>query len=192
MALTPETERKRLRLAEFDYRSAGFYYVTLCTQGRLCLFGEILNAKMLLNDAGKMIHDVWTNLPNHFPNIQLDSFVIMPNHFHAIVIIKEITDIFREFGTAQRPSPTNASLSDIIRNFKTYTTWSYINGVHENNWAPFEKKLWQRAFYEHIIRNEASLLKIQQYIIDNPLKWKNDKENPDNIIENRLDKDVKK
>jgi putative transposase len=93
---------------------------------------------------------------------------------------------------AQRPSPTNRTLSNIIKNFKTYTTWSYINGVHQKNWLPFEKKLWQRSFYEHIIRNETNLLKIQQYIIDNPLKWEGDKENPDNIKENRFNKNVKK
>jgi len=183
MAIFPETERKRLRLAEYDYSSTGFYYITLCTYGRLCLFGEISNEKMHLNDAGKMVHNAWTNLPLHFPNMCLDRFIIMPNHFHAIAIIKNSHDIIRESGTAQRPSPTNTSLSDIIKNFKTYTTWSYIKGIHEDNWLSFEKKLWQRSFYEHIIRNEISLLKIQQYIIDNPQKWAWDQENPANVKE---------
>ena len=102
MKILLETERKSLRLPEYDYSSAGFYYVTLCTQARLCLFGEISNAKMHLNEAGIMVNDVWKNLPTRFPNLQLDAFVVMPNHFHAIVIIDESTEMNNEFGTAQR------------------------------------------------------------------------------------------
>lgn len=92
---------------------------------------------------------------------------IMPNHIHAIVVIS---------GTAQRPSPT--SLSDIIKVLKTYTTWLYIKNVDQKKWLPFEKRLWQRGYYEHIFRNENSLENIQKYIMENPLKWEFDKENP--------------
>lgn len=181
MTFVPETERKQLRLAGYDYKKAGLYYVTLCTYGRLCLFGKISNEKMLLNDAGRMLHETWTNLPKHFTNVYLDSFIIMPNHLHAIVILSESLSRLRKFVTAQRPSPTNCSLSSIIKSFKTYTTRQYIENIRQHGWPAFKKKLWQRSFYEHIIRNDTNLLNIQQYIADNPLKWDLDRENPSNI-----------
>ncbi len=173
MKLTPEIERKKLRLPDYDYTTAGFYYVTLCTQSRLCLFGEISEGKMMLNDFGKILHDALLLLPNRYSNVELDTFVIMPNHLHAIICLFDGT------GTTQRSSPT--SISEIIKNFKTYTTRLYIEGVHKYNWPTFEKKLWQRSFYEHVIRNDQSLCKIQQYIVNNPLKWELDRENPLNI-----------
>lgn len=170
MKLKPENERKHLRLPDYDYSTTGFYYVTLCTQNRECLFGNITNGKMLLNDSGEMVNEVWRLLPNQYPNIEMDTYTIMPNHLHGIIFITE--------GTAQRPS---ATLSNIIKNFKTYSSYCYIEGVRKHGWASYEKRLWQRSFYEHVIRNDESLSKIQQYIINNPLKWELDKENPINI-----------
>lgn len=162
-------QRKALRLAGYDYHAEAYYYITLCAQGRSCFFGEISNGKVLLNEAGKMVQKVLINVPVRFQNVNLDCFVVMPNHIHAIVVIS---------GTAQGPSPT--SLSDIIKDLKTYTTWLYIANIHQKKWPAFEKKLWQRGFYEHIIRDEDSLKRIKNYIVENPLKWELDQENPKN------------
>ncbi len=179
MANLPELERKKLRLHCYDYRSEGFYFITLCVHGRMCLFGDVVNSEMILNASGKMINEVLINLPKFYPTIILDAYIIMPNHIHAIV------NISADIGTAQRPSPTKPSLSDILKNFKTYTTRKYIDGVHQQGWLPFEDRLWQRSFYEHIIRNETSLDKIREYIFDNPLKWEIDRENPINFNLNK-------
>jgi putative transposase len=161
--------RKRLRLLEYDYRMGGYYYVTLCTQNRQCLFGKIENC-MALNDAGLMVHNIWLDIGNKYDGFENDLFVVMPNHLHGILII-------RERGPARGPAPT-LSLPDVMRNFKSLTTTFYMKGVEENQFEPFEKRLWQRSYYEHIIRKNESLEKIRQYIVNNPGKWEEDRENP--------------
>lgn len=171
--------RKRLRLLEYDYQMAGYYYITLCTQNRQCLFGKIENDFMILNDAGKMVHDVWLDISNKYNGFENDLFVVMPNHLHGILILndKGPAQDLNDSGPAQGPAPT-LSVPDIMRNFKSLTTTFYRKGMEKNKYEPFEKKLWQRSYYEHIIRKNESLNKIRQYIIDNPKKWKEDQENP--------------
>lgn len=157
--------RKKLRLPDYDYSSEGAYFVTICTQNRQCLFSNITDGEIRLNEAGTMIQIRWQQLPERFNNILLDEFTIMPNHLHGIIEIAEA-------GT--RPAPT---LGAIIGAFKSITTHDYIAGVRQRNWPPFSEKLWQRNYYEHIIRNESELNRTRQYILDNPVNWDQDPEN---------------
>jgi len=190
--------RRSIRLKGYDYRQAGGYFVTMVTQGRDMLFGEIVNGEMILNDAGKMIVRWWLELPNKFPNVNVDIFVVMPNHFHGIIFIADNANVVgddlrvapglggndnggehggsprRTDSPQQRP---NAPLSQMIQWFKTMTTNEYIRGVKNLGWKPFNGKVWQRDYYEHIIRNQSAADRIARYIESNPAQWNEDKEN---------------
>lgn len=182
--------RRSIRLKGYDYSQAGLYFVTICIKNRECLFGEIANGQMILNDPGKMVEIEWIKLPKRFKNIELHEYIVMPNHFHAILEIRR--DNPRGYpiegqpqGIAPTIAPTtiptetkNKTLGDIIGAFESITTVEYIRGVKNNNWQPFDGKLWQRNYWEHIIRNEQEYYRISQYIINNPSKWNDDKFNP--------------
>jgi len=130
---------------------------------------------MILNDAGMMIKKTILEIPVFYPAFSFDQYIIMPNHVHAIVILNNIN-----YGQARGPVPThsnNISLSDLVKQTKTLTTKKYIDGVKNNNWQPFNKKIWQRSFHDHIIRSERSLNEIREYIINNPANWAEDEEN---------------
>jgi putative transposase len=161
--------RKSIRLKGFNYESAGYYFVTFCTQGRLCLFGEIRGDRNILNEAGDRVYQEIDTIKNQYFGFDIDTFVVMPNHVHAIVVIEQ--------GRTRRSAPTGMSLSDLVKNIKTYTTIAYMQGVYQKNWPSFHRRLWQRGYYDHIIRNDQSLNNIRQYIIDNPLKCSINKEN---------------
>ncbi len=190
--------RRSIRLKGYDYSQAGLYFVTICVQNRKCLFGEISDGKMNLNDAGKTIENEWLKLTNRFHNIKLHEFMVMPNHFHAILeivgatlVVAQNTPITQKDNTAnsekgqpQGIAPTivptiapTKTLGDMVGAFESIVTVKYIRGVKNNNWQPFDGKLWQRNYWEHIIRNENEYKRIAQYIIDNPMKWENDKLN---------------
>jgi len=157
--------RRSIRLKGYDYSQPGGYYVTLVTQNRRYLFGEVIEGKMVLNNAGKMVQRVWNELPERFPNINLDESIVMPNHFHGVLMIIEKTD---------------KVLGDIVGAFESITIHEYILGVRNMGWPRFNKKLWQRNYWEHIIRDEKDLNRIREYIINNPMEWKSDTENPNN------------
>jgi len=197
--------RRSIRLKGYDYRQTGGYFVTMVTQGRDTLFGEIVNGEMILNDAGEMIVRWWLELPNKFPNVNVDIFVVMPNHFHGIIFITDGADNsanadaetisvvgddlrvvpdLRDDGKGEHVgSPRqdqrrpNAPLSQMIQWFKTMTTNEYIRGVKQLRWKPFNGKVWQRDYYEHIIRNQSAADRIARYIETNPARWNEDKEN---------------
>lgn len=180
MNYNPEIyHRHSIRLKGYDYSQAGAYFITICTQNRKCLFGEIVNAEMLLNDAGKMVEKWWYELKNKFPNMELDQYVVMPNHFHGIIQIIVGADL--RVCPDNSGEHTGSPLHRMVQWFKTITTNEYIHNVKINNWQPFEGKLWQRNYYEHIIRNENELNHIREYIINNPLQWQFDRENLDRI-----------
>ncbi len=153
-------KRKQLRLKEYNYANSGLYFITICGQNRIKYFGEIFNGELKLNQAGKMIDYLWLDMPKRFNSIELQEYIIMPNHFHAIVEIKPQSPV---------------SLGEVIGAFKSLTTNAYIKGVRNSNWLPFDRRLWQRNYYEHIIRNEVSHYFIAEYIQNNPLKWEEDK-----------------
>lgn len=173
--------RHSLRLQGFDYTQEGAYFVTVCLQELACLFGDVSDGKMILNDTGKMVQAIWNDIPSHYAGIDTDACVIMPNHIHAIIVIVGASPCGRpdwDIGQAQGPAPTKLSLADVIHRFKTMTTKCYADGVKQKDWPPFRGRLWQRNYYEHVIRDEASLNLIRQYIMDNPSRWAEDEENP--------------
>ena len=148
---------RTLRLKNYDYSQNGLYFITICTNDRQAYFGEIKDGQLIPNNAGKMVEDMWLGLYNRFDFIDLHNHIVMPNHFHAII---EITN-----------SQNSTHIGNIIGAFKSLSTNAYIKGVHNHNWLGFEKKLWQKNYYEHIIRSEKSYLYISDYITNNPLKW---------------------
>lgn len=190
--------RRSIRLKGYDYSQAGAYFVTMCTQNRECLFGEIVNGEMQLNDAGAMIVKWWDKLSSKFPTFDPDAFVVMPNHIHCIVIITDVGAIDGvtvdvgvplrgrpddgQIGQPHRAAPTDKpTLGDIIDWFKTMATNEYIRGVKQLGWKPFDKKVFQRNYYEHIVRNERELNAIREYIQNNPANWAADMDNLKNV-----------
>ena len=159
--------RQSIRLKDYDYSQPGLYFITICVFQHRCLFGEINNSELILTDAGKMVEYQWQELKGRFMQIQLHEFIVMPNHFHGIVGFKQI-----EKGQPQGIAPT---VGDVVGAFKSISTNYYIQNVKQNNWFPFDGKLWQRNYYEHVIRNEQSYTKISEYIQTNNMKWQDDK-----------------
>lgn len=195
MKYNPDIHHRRsIRLHGYDYSRNGMYFVTICTQGRLRLFGDIADGEMQLNDAGRMVRAIWDEIPAHYCGIEIDQFTVMPNHIHGIIKLVGATprgcpsstcpgDVGQPQGVAptgfvegqaQGPAPTKYSLPDVVHRFKTMTTKKYTDGVKQNGWQAFPAKLWQRNYYEHIIRNEAAYLKIAEYIQTNPQRWEED------------------
>jgi putative transposase len=182
--------RRSIRLSGYDYSQAGAYFVTVCAKDRACLFGEVADGVMRPNDAGRMVADVWVALPARFPTVQIDEFVVMPNHVHGIVVLNDhdvgaplVGALSTDKRAGTRPAPTDKAittptLGDIVGAFKSITTDDYIVGVRQNDWPAFSGKLWQRNYYEHIIRDDESFERIRQYIMDNPPQWESDRENP--------------
>ena len=164
--------RRSIRLKGYDYSSPGSYFVTICAQNRDCIFGEINNEKMVLNEYGKTVEFTWYDLLNHVANIELDEFIVMPNHFHGIINII--------VGAGSEPAPTDNrnqhGLSEIIRQLKTFTS-KRVNTIRQTPYV----SVWQRNYHDRIIRDERELSCIQEYIINNPLKWKEDNNNPANF-----------
>jgi len=175
MKYDPKTHRRRsIRLKGYDYSRVGAYFVTICTQKRECLFGDIVNHEMILNGFGEIVESVWCDLSNHYKHVELDQYVIMPNHFHGIVVLTDTA-----VGAGLKPAPTmkRHALPEIIRGFKTFSS-RRINQIRNTP----GKKLWQRNYWEHIIRNENELNRIRQYITDNPVKWEQDRNNPSDYV----------
>jgi putative transposase len=186
MTWSPIKQRRRaIRLRDYDYEQAGAYFVTICTQERACLFGVIQDDKVCLNDAGRTIEKWWFELNRKFPMVETDEFVIMPNHFHGVVIITDVpvgADLrvgpVPEGGhPTQQGAHAGAPLQAVIQWFKTMTTNEYIRGVKTASWPAFNGRLWQRNYYEHVIRDDQSLNRIRHYIVDNPARWEFDPEN---------------
>jgi putative transposase len=193
MGFNPEFHHRRsIRLKDYDYSQKGACFVTICTGNRRCLFGNICDGKLSTNDAGKMIQQVWDQLPFYYNGINIDQFQIMPNHIHGIIVITDSVGagpracpdpgqpqgvVRSNPGQPQGVAPT-MSLPNAIHRFKTMTTKQYTDGVKQNGWQPFPGKLWQRNYYEHVIRDDNELNRIREYIMTNPLNWNSDKYNP--------------
>jgi putative transposase len=184
VSYNPEIHHRRsIRLRGWDYASAGAYFLTICVKNRECLFGNIVNGEMRLNPYGCMVVDVWNNLPNHFPTVALDAFVVMPNHVHGIIVLNKNNMDGSIVGADFKSAPTDTAqkcvqikyhtLGDIIRGFKTFSA-RRINELRATPGMP----LWQRNYHEHIIRDGSELFHIQRYIENNPKQWTLDSENP--------------
>jgi putative transposase len=163
--------RRSIRLKGYDYSKEGLYFITICVQNRLHLFGHVENLEMHLNDAGLMIGNEWLALCDRYPNIALHEWVIMPNHFHAIL---EILDGTAHSNHKDTPLPKNPTLGQMLGAFKSITTVEYIRNVNTHKWQPFDNKLWQRNYWEHIIRTDEENERIAEYIVNNPKKWDED------------------
>ena len=178
------------RCPNWDYASNGYYFVTICTRNRQCFFGNVNAGKMQLSDIGVIVAQEWHKTPQIRPNVQLDEWVVMPNHFHGIIIIKNPLETFRRVETFRRNVSSinneNApndnqnksrlkpnSLGSIIGQFKSVCT----KQIWKMGFTDFR---WQTRFHDHIIRDEESLYRIRQYIINNPQKWELDRNNPKN------------
>ena len=149
-------KRKSIRLKNYDYSQNGAYFITICTHNRECLFvGDD-------SISSRMLDDIWNKTINQYTNVKCSKYIIMPNHFHAIIII-ERADI--------ESAPT---IPQIIQSLKRYSTIEYIKLVNRNLLKPFDKQIWQRSYHDHIIRNEQEYQKIWEYIDTNPLRWELD------------------
>ena len=140
---------------------------------------------MVLNEVGRMVKEVIEQIPEHYPGITVDLFVIMPNHIHALILINDVVAGPRACqadqasrGQPQGVAPTKErlSLAEIVHRIKSLTTHRYMIGVRDKGWLPFEKRLWQRNYYEHVIRNERDYQAINEYILANPINWEEDGE----------------
>lgn len=160
--------RKSLRLKGFDYSQPGAYFITICTQNRKALFGEVIHGRLHSNDAGRMICSVWQDLRLKFPTMIPDEFIVMPNHFHGMFLI-QATNL-----EGQVNGEAFVSVSRIVQAFKSLTTHAYMQGVREHHWPRFEGKLWQRNYWEHIVRNDSERNRIRRYICNNPENWNSD------------------
>lgn len=185
MIFNPEKHRGRsVRLKEYDYSQPGEYFVTICSWLRSFIFGEVINGKMELNEYGMVLEQEWLNINNGRHNVDLDQFVVMPNHVHGIVVINRRG----EGGTPknnikyslQKGGETlplhKQTLGEIVAYFKNVTT-RQINIIRSTPETP----VWQRNYFEHSIRNETEMNKIWEYIRSNPVRWAFDKDNPINI-----------
>ena len=181
--------RRSIRLKGYDYSQNGAYYVTIVAWRRECLFGEVVNKEMVLSTFGVVAKQQWEKLPKRFPNIELGAYMIMPNHMHGIILITDGR------GTAENPNdsdressrrapteeqfqkPVKGSIPTIIRSYKSAVSYR-INLMRGTDGVP----VWQRNYYEHIIRDEKDLQSKTDYIEANPLLWDEDDENPANGV----------
>lgn len=156
-------QRKRLRLASYDYSQPGYYFITICTYARQQLLDDFVGADLCVRPSPENIplHWLW-ELQGKFTGIKIDIYAVMPDHIHFILVIPG--------GHAGPP------LQEMMKWYKTQTTNAYIRRVKGGGLPPFQKHLWQRGFYDHILRNDADLAETRQYILNNPLKWIQDKD----------------
>jgi len=186
--------RHSIRLREYDYSGGGAYFVTICAHQRECLFGEVVDGEMQLYEAGHVIEERWEQVTKHFHGVSLDQYVIMPNHFHGILMTVGAGFPRPGFPRPNRCNEDNPggetpinpggetpplrcpTLGQIVGYFK-YQSTKRINELRDNAGAP----VWQRNYYEHIIRNDDDLANIRRYIVENPMKWDLDENNPVNV-----------
>ena len=182
--------RRSIRLKGYDYAQAGLYFITICTHNRECIFGEIINGEMGLNELGEIAFNEWKKTPEIRPNVELGEYVIMPNHMHGIIRLldrgelhssndihelhssNDSDNIKGEFNSPLRsPSQT---IGAIVRGYKSSVT-KQINLLNLTGEFNSPQRIWQRNYHEHIIRDEKSYNNISNYILNNPLNWTEDK-----------------
>jgi len=162
--------RRSIRLKGYDYAQAGAYFITICTQGRACLFGDVVDGQILLNACGQVVVDSWLWLSDRYPFVDLDEWVVMPNHLHGIMIL---TGLDGRGGSRITPTKNRKPIGRLIGAFKTVST-KRLNTMRNTPGV----SVWQRNYYEHIVRDEESLIRIRRYILGNPACWEEDPENP--------------
>jgi REP element-mobilizing transposase RayT len=183
-----EHQRRSIRLKDYDYSQSGAYFVTLCAHNRECIFGHIVDETMRLKHAGRIVAEEWARSAEIRHEIMLDAWIVMPNHLHGIIVIldhgvgahggapsTEADDAARVLRADGRPPLHRRpqSVPSFVAGFKS----AAAKRINEMRGRP-GKPVWQRSYYEHIIRNENECRLIRKYIHDNPLKWALDRENP--------------
>jgi putative transposase len=166
-----ESRRTSMRLRGYDYSVPGAYFVTICVQDRACLFGEVVEGVVRLNLAGLVVESWWGMMPGRFPGVEVDAYVVMPNHLHGVVAMRTTED-------GMGRAAGEVTLSRVVQWFKSGTTAEYRRGVETEGWEPFRGRLWQRTYYDHIVRDERDLERIRTYIEANPGNWHEDEHNP--------------
>jgi putative transposase len=172
-------QRHSVRLKEYDYSQNGAYFITICAYNQGCLFGKIVDEKVQLNKLGKIAQEEWMHSAEIRQEIYLDEFIVMPNHLHGIVLIQQgdppVAPTQKNPMTKPR-GPEKKSLGSFVAGYKS----SVAIKINRFRNTPGDK-IWQRNYYEHIIRNDNSLNMIRNYIISNPMQWELDRENPDRV-----------
>ena len=174
------TQRKNPRLQGYDYSLAGGYFVTICACKRGDVFGMIEGEEMVLNKIGEMAQLCWLEIPSHFQMVELDAFIVMPDHFHGIIFLTESDEgaglVPARYGQTETTTVSRATtrvaptLGRIIGSFKSISTNRYFSGVRDQAWPAIEKKLWRRGCYDRIIRNDEELEYIRNYVMHNAIK----------------------
>ena len=168
--------RRSIRLKGYDYSRAGAYFITICTHGRECILGDLVDGEMRLNEYGDIARGEWLNLPNRYPDIELDAVVIMPNHIHAIIAIHAV-GVIHELPLR---NDTKHRRTMLIPKIVGYVKMNSAKRINQSRNTP-GARIWQRNYHEHVIRDEADLARIRKYVANNPRKWDTDRENPDNM-----------
>src|SRR3972149_5315710 len=178
----PNSKLKRhsVRLASYDYTSPGAYFVTICTKDRKCLFGRILDSRVFLNDLGRIVADEWIKTTLVRPYVELDEYVIMPNHLHGLIILNcgLRRDTARRVPTKEEfGKPVPSSLPTVIRSFKSAVT-KRINILRETAGG----RGWQGVYFEHVVRSRADMESLRKYISENSLRWSLDKNEDQSML----------
>ncbi len=167
MVFHPDIHNRRsVRLQGYNYSCAGSYFVTICVHDRECLFGEVVGDDVVMNEAGKTVSDIWGEMESRFPAVSLDYFIVMPNHFHGILVLSDDAGATHE-------APGSPKLGDIVRAFKSITAVT-VNRMLDRHGV----SLWQRNYFERVIRSDGELDALRQYVVNNPANWAEDKNNP--------------
>ena len=152
------SQRKHLRLPDYDYATPGIYFVTVSTHRRACLFGSVVHGGVLLNDAGHTVESCWLEIPRHFDGIDLDKYVVMPNHVHGLLVLRH----------------GGVNFGAVVAGFKSAATRRIREAIDMSG-----PPVWQRGYHEHVVRSQKALARIRQYVVNNPIKWDLDDENPE-------------
>ncbi|MEW6567586.1 MAG: transposase [Chloroflexota bacterium] len=171
--MTSARDRRSVRLQEFDYGAQGAYLIAISTHQRGCLFGEVVGDAIALSPLGEIAAACWEQIPNHFPHADLDAWVVMPNHIHGILILEDRRGTpwraptrFERFGR-----PVAGSVPTIVRSYKAAVT---ARARREG----LAREVWQRNYYEHVLRSDEDVQRARGYITNNPARWAMDRENP--------------
>ena len=188
---TSQSRRRSTRLRGYNYRQTGGYFVTICVQDQKCLFGKIIDGQMQLNEIGKIVIECWNRIPQHFFSTELDVYVVMPNHVHGVILLStggsksacppthaqpnRRGEVSSSPSSNRKHEVSSPTLGHVVAYFK-YQSTKYINQHRDIPGT----QIWQRNYYDHILRDDMDLQRIRQYITDNPMQWQLDQLHPNN------------